>query len=71
MGRSNGNRPRGYLPDKDDPVPDRDAVGENNQDPGKGNLSDNPGISPVVKYCLTMRRNVRSDDMNGQGVRPG
>ncbi|MDP9813858.1 hypothetical protein J2W42_006734 [Rhizobium tibeticum] len=27
------NRPRGYLPAKDEPDVDRDAVGENNQDP--------------------------------------
>lgn len=27
------NRPRGYLPAKDDPDIDRDAMGENNQDP--------------------------------------
>lgn len=28
-------RPRGYLPAKDDPDIDRDAVGENNQDPSR------------------------------------
>jgi len=34
------NRPRGYLPAKDDPDVDRDAVGENLQDPRKRNLGD-------------------------------
>jgi hypothetical protein len=33
-------RPRGYLPAKDDPDHDRDAVGENLQDPRKRNVSD-------------------------------
>jgi hypothetical protein len=33
-------RPRGYLPAKDDPDVDRDAVGENLQDPRKRNVSD-------------------------------
>jgi hypothetical protein len=34
------NRPSGYLPAKDNPDADRDAVGENLQDPRKRNLSD-------------------------------
>ncbi|ATN37703.1 hypothetical protein ACO34A_28460 (plasmid) [Rhizobium sp. ACO-34A] len=34
------NRPRGYLPAKDEPEVDRDAVGENLRDPRKRNLSD-------------------------------
>lgn len=34
------NRPRGYLPAKDDPNVDTDAVGENLQNPRKKNLSD-------------------------------
>lgn len=34
------NRPRGYLKAKDDPSRDRDAVGENLQDPRKKNLGD-------------------------------
>ncbi|MFC3204960.1 hypothetical protein [Aquamicrobium soli] len=34
------NRPRGYLPAKDDPDQDRDAAGENNQDPEKSDLGD-------------------------------
>lgn len=34
------NRPRGYMPAKDDPDVDRDAVGENLQDPEKRNLTD-------------------------------
>ncbi|MDB5555577.1 MAG: hypothetical protein JWL86_5561 [Rhizobium sp.] len=34
------NRPRGYLPAKDDPEVDRDAVGENLQDPRKRDVSD-------------------------------
>lgn len=33
-------RPRGYLPAKDDPEKDRDAVGENLRDPRKRNVSD-------------------------------
>lgn len=33
-------RPRGYLPAKDDPDTDRDAVGENNQDPSREKISD-------------------------------
>jgi hypothetical protein len=33
-------RPRGYLPAVDDPEKDRDAAGENLQDPRKRNLSD-------------------------------
>lgn len=33
-------RPRGYLPAKDDPDIDRDAVGENLQDPRKRKVSD-------------------------------
>ncbi|MDB5556527.1 MAG: hypothetical protein JWL86_6511 [Rhizobium sp.] len=33
-------RPRGYLPAKDDPDVDRDAVGENLRDPRKRNVSD-------------------------------
>ena len=33
-------RPRGYLPAKDNPDIDRDAVGENNQDPSRENISD-------------------------------
>jgi hypothetical protein len=33
-------RPRGYLPAKDDPDADRDAVGENLQDPRKRNVAD-------------------------------
>jgi hypothetical protein len=34
------NRPRGYMPAKDDPDVDRDAVGENLQDPEKHDLGD-------------------------------
>ena len=34
------NRPRGYLPAKDNPAEDRDAAGENLRDPEKSNLSD-------------------------------
>ena len=34
------NRPRGYLPAKDEPDVDRDAAGENNQDPDRSNLTD-------------------------------
>ena len=34
------NRPAGYLPAEDDPDVDRDAVGENNRDPERKNLSD-------------------------------
>ena len=33
------NTPRGYLPAKDDPEVDRDAVGENLQDPRKRDVS--------------------------------
>lgn len=33
-------RPRGYLPAKDNPEIDRDAVGENLQDPRKRSVSD-------------------------------
>jgi hypothetical protein len=33
-------RPRGYLPAKDDPDVDRDALGENNQDPERNSPSD-------------------------------
>lgn len=33
-------RPRGYLPAKDDPDMDRDAVGESNQDPSREKISD-------------------------------
>lgn len=33
-------RPRGYLPAKDDPERDRDAVGENLKDPHRGKVSD-------------------------------
>lgn len=34
------NGPRGYLPAKDDPDKNRDAAGENLQDPEKGDVSD-------------------------------
>ncbi|MBO3761412.1 hypothetical protein J5J10_15330 [Ciceribacter sp. L1K23] len=34
------NTPSGYLPAKDDPDHDRDAVGENLQDPRKKTVSD-------------------------------
>ena len=34
------NRPRGYLPAKDDPASDRDAAGENLKDPDRRDLSD-------------------------------
>ncbi len=34
------NRPRGYLPAKDDPATDRDAAGENLKDPEKRHLGD-------------------------------
>lgn len=37
---SQENRPSGYLPAKDNPDIDRDAVGENLQDPRKTKLSD-------------------------------
>lgn len=33
-------RPRGYMPAKDNPDVDRDAVGENLQDPKKQTLAD-------------------------------
>ena len=33
-------RPRGYLPATDDPDVDRDALGENNQDPERNSPSD-------------------------------
>ena len=33
------NRPRGYLPAKDDPDVDRDAAGENNADPDRNSVS--------------------------------
>lgn len=34
------SKPRGYMPAKDDPDVDRDAVGENLQDPQKTKVSD-------------------------------
>lgn len=34
------NRPRGYLPAKDDPETDRDAADENLRDPKRKNLGD-------------------------------
>lgn len=34
------NRPSGYRPAKDDPSTDRDAAGENLQDPQKSGLGD-------------------------------
>lgn len=34
------NRPRGYLPAEDDPESDRDAAGQNLQDPDRSKLSD-------------------------------
>jgi len=34
------NRPAGYLPAEDDPNVDRDAAGENLQDPERSDLSD-------------------------------
>lgn len=34
------NTPRGYLPAEDDPDVDRDALGENLQDPEKTKISD-------------------------------
>ncbi|MGV1754709.1 hypothetical protein [Agrobacterium sp. CG674] len=34
------NTPRGYLPAKDDPDTDRDAVGETNADPLKRKVTD-------------------------------
>ncbi len=34
------NRPRGYLPARDDPATDRDAAGENLKDPDKQDLGD-------------------------------
>lgn len=34
------NRPRGYLPAKDDPAEDRDAAGENLKNPEKRTLGD-------------------------------
>lgn len=34
------SRPRGYLPAKDDPDQDRDAVGENNSDPERNRPAD-------------------------------
>lgn len=33
-------RPRGYMPAKDDPDQDRDALGENNADPSREKLKD-------------------------------
>lgn len=33
-------RPRGYLPANDDPDIDRDAHGENNQEPSRESVSD-------------------------------
>ena len=34
------NKPKGYLPAKDDPENDRDAAGETLKNPDKRNLSD-------------------------------
>ena len=34
------NKPRGYMPAKDNPDSDRDAVGESLQEPKKQNVSD-------------------------------
>lgn len=34
------SRPRGYLPAEDDPETDRDAAGENLDDPDRNNFSD-------------------------------
>ncbi|MBC8001086.1 MAG: hypothetical protein H7X97_00745 [Opitutaceae bacterium] len=34
------NKPKGYLPAKDDPDSDRDAAGENLKNPDRRNLSD-------------------------------
>ncbi|MDX8442243.1 hypothetical protein [Mesorhizobium australafricanum] len=34
------NKPRGYLPAKDDPDKNRDAAGENNKDPEPSDLGD-------------------------------
>ncbi|TPI47457.1 hypothetical protein FJW05_10775 [Mesorhizobium sp. B2-9-1] len=35
-----GNRPPGYLKPKDDPDTNRDAAGENNEDPERSDLGD-------------------------------
>lgn len=35
-----GNRPRGYLPAKDDPETNRDAMDENSRDPEVRDFSD-------------------------------
>jgi hypothetical protein len=40
MGRSGRNEAARLFPAKDNPDVDRDAVGENLQDPGKRNVSD-------------------------------
>lgn len=40
VGGTKETRPRGYLPAKDDPERDRDAVGENLKDPHRGKVSD-------------------------------
>lgn len=42
-------RPRGYLPAKDNPDIDRDAVGENNQDPERTRPSDAMKIKEDAK----------------------
>jgi hypothetical protein len=34
------NKPRGYMPSKDDPDENRDAAGENNKDPERSDLGD-------------------------------
>ncbi|MFC5992117.1 hypothetical protein [Limoniibacter endophyticus] len=34
------NRPSGYKPAKDNPNRDRDAAGENNEDPGRPHVTD-------------------------------
>lgn len=51
------NRPRGYLPAKDDPDLDRDAVGENLQDPRKKSLTDamKTGNRPVTNQSRAVR----------------
>jgi hypothetical protein len=66
------NRPAGYLPAEDDPAVDRDAAGENLQDPPRSDLSDamtTGGDSPSREERIRTRAHQLWDQCGQQSGR--
>ena len=62
-----GTRPRGYLPAKDNPDVDRDALGENNQDPERNTPSDALKVKSGANRTSTGVASAKPTVVSGSG----